>query len=763
MNQELWVVRLARVMAARPGVVVGCWLLAMMVALSQIPSFTQHETARTARVNGSESAHVEQLLSTTFPKLGPEVGVIVFHSSTLTVNDPLFRTLIAGVSLGLQRDPDVQRTVSPFSVTGRVSADKHTALAGVFFRGTKDALQRDAPRLQDVVQRLAAFLQRGQDRRVEADLVSYSGVFSEIITQEKAGTQRAELIGVPVALLLLLVAMGTAVAACVPILMAGAGVLVAFGVVGALSSFTRFDSTLETIIPMMGLALGIDYSLFVVSRFRVELAQRRIGREPPSTQVVQEAIAAAMRHAGTTIVLSGIVFVLGMSGLLFIDAPTIRQIGVGAMIAAACTLLAGLTLLPALLALFGQRLEKGRIPWHTRAGGALAETGSPWFAAFARRVMRRPVLVTVLAAGALCLLALPTLHLRLGVDLGVPAIKGTTVGKGQRLVERGFTPGQSMPVNLVYTTAHGPLSQRDLDAVTRLSARLAHDPAVYSVDSVSTLTQPGTPPERPTPATLRITAKRLLVSADSRSTVLSVVPVAASDSAEAMKLVMRLRGQVIPEALADVPGARVLVGGMTAEHLDLSNETTGKLWFIISFILILSFFFLIAVFRSIPVPVKAFLTNMLGALAAYGLTVWVFQFGHLEGPLGFTSTGTIQAFLPLLTFAFLFAVSMDYELFLVRRIQEAWRRTGDNSAAVVEGVAQTAVPITAAAAVMTAVFGSFVLVDVAEIKQIGFALAVAVVLDVTLVRMLLVPAVMRLAGRANWWFPRFSRRHGPIK
>ncbi|MEU7134949.1 MMPL family transporter [Streptomyces sp. NPDC046261] len=758
MNSEPWVVRLARSMAARPALVAGCWLLVVLAAVSQIPSFTEHETPRTARVEGSESAHVEHLLSTAFPHLGPEAGVIAFHSPTVTVDDPRYRTLITGVALGLQGDPAVQRTVSPFSVAGRVSADRHTALAGVLFRGDKDALQREAPRLQDVVHRSASLFQREAGLEAEAYLVSYSGVFSEIVAQEQAGTRRAELIGVPVALLLLLLATGGVVAACVPVLVAAAGVLVAFGTVGALSAFTGFDSTLETIIPMMGLALGIDYSLFVVSRFRAEQAARRTGREPPSPAAVREAVAEAMRHAGTTITLSGVVFVLGMSGLLFIQAPTIRQIGVGAMIAAACTLLAGLTLLPALLALLGHRLEKGRMPW--APGRSPTEKGSPRCAAFARRVMRRPVLVGVLTVGALCLCALPTLNLRLGVDLGVPAIEGQAVGKGQHIIEEAFAPGRSMPIEIVYTTAHGALTQRDLDAVDRLGARLAQDPAVHSVDSVATLTAPGAAPVRATPASLRITSKRLLVSADARSTVLSVAPVAASDSSQATELVTRLRARIVPEVLADAPGARGFVGGLTAAHLDLSDETTGKLWPVIAFVLLLSFLFLVAVFRSVLVPVKAFLMNALGTLAAYGLTVWVFQSGHLAGLLGFTGTGTgtIQAFLPLLTFVFLFAVSMDYELFLVRRIQEAWRRTGDNTEAVVEGMAHTAVPISAAAAVMTAVFGSFVLVDVVEIKQIGFALAVAVVLDVTLVRMLLLPAVMRLAGRANWWFPRFGRR-----
>ncbi|GGW96952.1 MMPL family transporter [Streptomyces noursei] len=758
MNRVPWVVRLARATATRPGVVVHCWLLVAVLAVLQIPSFTEHETPRTARVEGSESARAEDLLSSAFPHLGPEVGGIVFHSPTLTADDPRYRTAVAAVALSVQADPAVQRTVSPFSVAGRVSKDGRTALTGVFFRGSKGDVQRAAPRLQELVRRSTALVQRGGERRIEAYLVGYSAAFSEIITQEKAGTRQAELIGVPLALLLLLLATGTAVAACVPIVLAAAGVLLSFGVVGAVSRLTGFDATLETIIPMMGLALGIDYALYVVSRFRAELAERRVDPATPSPEVVRDAVAAAMRHAGTTIAASGLVFMLGMSGLLFIDAPTIRQIGVGAMIAAACTLLAGLTLLPALLALAGHRLEYGRLPWRSRVPGSLAETGSPRFAAFAQRVMARPVAVTVLAAALLGVLALPTLDLRLGVDLGVPALKGTAVGKGQRLMERGFAPGRSMPIDLVYTCAGGRLSQRDLDAVDRLSTRLARDPAVYSVDSVTTLAQPGQAPVRATPDTLRATAKHVLVSADSRSTVLSVAPAAASDSAAAMQLVGRLRTEIIPGALADVPGARVLVGGMTAAHRDLSDETTGKLWPVLGFILGLSFVFLVAVFRSILVPVKALLMNVLATLAAYGVTVWVFQFGHLEGPLDFRSTGTIQAFLPLLTFAFLFAVSMDYELFLVRRVQESWRRSGDNSAAVVEGVAHTAVPITAAAATMAAVFGSFVMVDVLEIKQIGFALAVAVLLDVTLVRMLLVPAVMRLAGRVNWWFPRWGLR-----
>ena len=246
----------------------------------------------------------------------------------------------------------------------------------------------------------------------------------------------------------------------------------------------------------------------------------------------------------------------------------------------------------------------------------------------------------------------------------------------------------------------------------------------------------------------------------SNRTIITVVPSVPIDSTEATDLVNELRDEIIPSYGAS-GGPQMLVGGATAQFVDLGDESLSKLPLVLAVVLSLSFLYLMLIFRSLLIPAKAVLMNLLATAAAFGLTVWVFQQGHLEGLFGFTSVGFVQVYLPIMVFAVLFGLSMDYEVFLIRRVQEHWLATHDNDEAVVVGIAHTARPIVAAAAIMTAVFGCFLLADVLELKEFGLALALAVILDATLVRLLLVPAIMKLAGKANWWLPSFLERHLP--
>ncbi|WP_047865381.1 MMPL family transporter, partial [Rubrobacter aplysinae] len=518
------------------------------------------------------------------------------------------------------------------------------------------------------------------------------------------------------------------------------------------------DSLLSTVVPMIGLGVGIDYALFIVSRFREELMRRRTPEERPGRGAVEDAVAVSMGRTGKTILLSGIIVMLCLSTLLVVNSPSFSQMGLGASLAVGCALLVALTLLPALLGLLGHRVESGRLPWRDRVVGA--EPGGDrhgLLARWARLVMRRPVIVAVLVTSVLLVAAVPTLSMRLGIDLGIPALEDTRVGQGQQILAEEFSPGLLSPIQVAYTSTDGPLSEADLRAVARLDERASRDPAVARVTSVADAAGAGGRQSDPSPEPLR---QSPLVSGDGESTYLTVVPSVEPDSAEAMDLAERLRGDIAPDATGSASDARVLVGGSPAEFVDISDETQDKLWVVIGLVLALSFVFLTLVFRSLLLPLKAILMNLLATGASFGLLVWTFQQGHLQEVLGF-EPGSIVVYLPLILFALLFGLSMDYEVFLVRRIQESWRQTGDNEHAVAEGLEHTALPITAAAAIMVAVFGSFVAGEVLEIKQIGFALALAIFLDATLVRIVLVPAVMRLAGRANWWLPRWLDRRLP--
>ena len=744
--------RWGRWAARRWWVVLAGWLVALAASAMLYPHFQDRQTAVSYRVSGSDSDQVATTLKKEFPRLGTESDVLVFDSDTMTVEDPAYQRAIADSVRALSKRSEVGRIAPPTRQTRRqqVSADGRTALALVTMTGKARHLQDLAPRLQRDLNRDA---QRASGGAVDAYLVGYAPTADAVITTEAESAEQAESLGVPAALLVLLLATGAGIAAVLPLGLAACGVVLAFGALGGVSYATSVDGLLSTVVPMIGLGVGIDYALFTVSRFREELAKRRRGRERPDRSAVYDSVAIAMGRSGKTILLSGIVVMVCMLTLTVLHAATFRQLGLGMSLSVACALLSSLTLLPAMLGLLKHRVEWIPMPWRRRVIGARASGGRGPIGRLAHGIMRAPIPVTVVTVVALLIVAVPLLNLRLGIDLGISALSDKPAGKGQQILSDKFTPGALMPVDVIYRSADGKLDAKDLATLYRLRQAIAHDHDVSQVTTAVDTLDAGASPTRRV-AQLRSAA---MVSSDQRSAYLSVVPSVSPDSRAAMDLVGRLRGSITDRA---VPGstAQVTVGGPTAEFVDISTETKDKLWLVIGLVLVLSFLFLMTAFRSLLLPVKAIIMNLLATGATYGMVVWIFQEGHLEGALDFQAQGIIQAYLPLVTFALLFGLSMDYEVFLVRRIQESWKRSGNNTHAVAEGLEHTALPITAAALIMVVVFGSFVTAEVLELKQLGFALALAILVDATLIRLLLVPAVMRLAGRANWWLPRWLDR-----
>lgn len=752
-GRESWLARWGRVCVRRPWVIIAVWVLVVAGSLAVYPHFVERQTAATFDVPGSESDRAEQVLAEEFPQLGDEQDVVVFQSEDLAANEPAYQREITDALDRLEGRSEVEQVVPPTGPKGTemVSGDGRTAVASVTLTGSETSLQERASRLQQMVGETS-------DRRVDAYLVGYSPLSEQLIEQENASTARAESIGLPVALGILLLATGAVVAAGLPLLLAVSGVILSFGVLGAVSYVTTLDSLLSTVVPMIGLGVGIDYTLFIVSRFREELLRRRTTGERPDRSAVEDAVAVSMGRTGKTILFSGIIVMLCLSTLVVVNSPSFGQMGFGVALAVGCALLVALTLLPAVLGLLGHRVELGRLPWRRRVIGAEpGEDRHGVLERWARLVMRRPVVVAVLVTSVLLVAAIPTLNMRLGIDLGIPALEDTPVGRGQQILSEEFAPGFLSPIQIAYTSTDGSLSKDDLQAIVRLDERASQDPAVARVSSVAGIPGIG---DWQSGRSLESLRQSPLVSEDGDSTYLTVVPSVEPDSAEAMDLVERLRGDIATVSTGSVSDTRVLVGGAPAEFVDISDETRDKLWVVIGLVLALSFVFLTVVFRSLLLPLKAIVMNLLATGASFGLLVWVFQQGNLQELLDF-QPHSIVVYLPLVLFALLFGLSMDYEVFLVRRIQESWRRTEDNEYAVAEGLEHTAIPITAAAAIMVAVFGAFVAGEVLEIKQIGFALAVAIFVDATLVRIVLVPAVMRLAGRANWWLPRPLARRLP--
>lgn len=750
-------------------------------------------------IPGTESSRVEQLLEHRFPSLGSEDDAVVFYSRHHLVSDHAYHAVVRLVLSMLRRQEGVKWVLSPYNhnaagltaaepraaasaiarggsarrlsdhsgvpasaadhgaagpvsserravpsaiargtsrrlsdrtrgVFGTVghraisliSANRHAAIGVIALGG--DARQRfdRAERMQNAVAELAS-------HGVRVWLTGYSPIVRDLAEVESTDAERAEMIGLPVALLVLLLTMGALIAALLPLLVAGAGLLLTYGVLGVLGTVFHFDSLLLAVVTMIGLAIGIDYALFVVSRFREELAGvERDGRS--DSERVACAVGAATATSGRTIVFSGMIVALSLASLLAVNSPFFEEMAVGTAVVVMCMLITALTLLPAALSLLGPKINRGALSARLQPADSMSGTGGRpgGWARWALLMMRHPVSAGSLAGAILIVAALPALGMRYGVTLGVLSVPGTGAAEGEAVLARSFTPGAIAPIQIVLN-GHGDGRRADRRMVAgarALTVELEHDPRIRGVIA------------RRTKAGVVLTA-------------VSSVPI---DSAAASALVTHIRRDLIPRIRHD-GGPTALVGGATAQGVDLANDMRAKFPLVLVLILCPALVFLMLVFRSVVIPIKAVLMNLLVTSATVGIVVFIFQGGRGEHLLNFTNPGFIQAYLPLLVFALLFGVSMDYEVFLIRRVQEEWRKTRDNRHAVATGIEHTARPISAAAAIMVAVFGSFITANLLELKQLGFALALAVALDATMVRLVLVPAAMRLLGAWNWWMP----------
>jgi RND superfamily putative drug exporter len=731
--------RWGRMIARRRRIVLAVWVLVLIACAAAYPALKSSLGAPNYGIDGAESSRAAQLLEQRFAGHGAEQDVLVFSSSTHRAGDPAFRAVVAR-ALATARHRDYVRGVAgPYErgAHGQISRDgHHAAIALVGIAGDPRRLIERATLLQEAVDPLAA-------SGVRVWLTGYSPVAKDITTVENEDVERAETIGVPIALLVLLLALGAAVAAIVPLAIAGSGLLLTFGFLAVLATTFTFDSFLTTIVTMIGVGIGIDYALFIVSRFREELARRRRPGEPASAEQIEESVGAAIASSGRSVLFSGVIVALALATLVVIRAPIYREFALGAVSVVVCTVIAALTLLPAVLALLGPRIDRGALPARMQPRDIRPGAGAAHgiWARWALAVMRRPVLAACTIAAVLILATIPLLSLRTGVDFGIASLAGTPSGKGERVLARSFGAGGLAPIEIVIAGHGGSggsssgssssgLDRTDAARVASLARKLA--PTAHN-DVAAVLATPGRD-----------------------AALLTVAPVTAIDSYRSEQLVHHIRGTLLPPLRAG-GGLEVAVGGASAKIVDLSNETRAKVPLVLGLILALSLIFLTAVFRSVVLPVKAVAMNLLATGATVGIVIFIFQQGHGEGLLGFTSTGFIQVFLPLSIFALLFGLSMDYEVFLIRRMRETWLSSADNELAVATGVEHTARPITAAAAIMVAVFGSFATANVLELKQFGLGLALAIAIDATLIRFILVPALMRLFGERNWWLPSFRR------
>lgn len=733
------------------------WLVTIVGALVLAPVFVRSLGTPSYKVGGSGSARADDLIARHLGDVGSQ-NAIVFSSQSTQVGQPAFDDVITHVLQTVHAHPGVSDIVSPLGPggAGQVSADKHSAFAIVGLPGSGTQQAKRAKELQ------ALLTDASHGRPVTAALTGFVPLNNDLVIVENHDLETAELIGVPIALLVLLVALGSVTSAILPLLSAGLGVLITYGLLGALTPVTHFDSLVPSLISMIGIGVGIDYAMFLVSRFREEL-----GRGVD----VSTATGTTLATVGRTVMASAVVVMTSLGALVVVRSHLFREVAIGAALAVFGAVLVAVTLLPAILAMLGQRLAWGSLPRRLQPAEVTGrEADEGFWGHWARTLMRRRVVSSLIVIAVLLAAAAPLLGMHLGINFGVAAVSDTPSGRALATLTKDFDPGLVSPTQVVVAKPAGALDAAELMHIAILADAIQHDSAVGSVVSLNSLgaSIPGMADVTYEPAVLRrLRADPTLgplmapiYARDGSATVIEVAPKAAIDSPRAGNLVKRIRNELIPVTM-DGTGLEARVGGVSALTVDFSHEMNRSVPIVLGIVLSISLLFLLVVFRSVLLATKAVVMNLLATGAAFGLLVIVFQHGVGQGVLGFISPGYIQTYLPIMVFVLLFGLSMDYEVFLVRRIQESWIATGDNARAVAEGLEHTARPISAAAAIMVAVFGSFLTVGVLEIKQFGFGLAVAIAIDATLIRLVLVPAVMDIAGRWNWWVPDWLARRLP--
>lgn len=745
---------LGRVTVRHRGTVVVVWLLLLAFGLAFAPRLGEVFERRFLTGGTGDSQTATEIVTREFPAGSAFVEQLVFTSDSLTVDDARYRDAAAAViaaAAGTGRVKDAEGFLTNGD-RGSVSRDGRTTYVALNLTSTthSDAMTA-AGKL------LAAVAAAPRPGWLRAYVTGIEAVHANLISagQESIGT--AEAVGLPIALVVMVLVFGGLVAAGLPLVMGLVSILIVLGLAYVLGQAMDLSTFIENIATMLGLGLGIDYSLFMLTRYRSE---RGAGRD------VGEAVVQAVRHAGKAIVISGLAVALGLVALLAAGEPNVSSMGIGGVLVTLVAVAAAVTLLPATVALLGDRIERPR-----RLSRLVRRVHRDGFwGRWARVVMRRPVGFLALGLAVIVVLAWPALTLRTG-SAGVEVLNDDAQSRvGFEVLARGFGPGLTSPVQVVVRSPAGIDDPRTIEGIAELSAAIAADARFAGAVSITTLD-----PRLTLPQLQALYADRFagvpteqrgqlgrLVNLDRAGDTTIVLGLLNEDpgSDVALSAIRALRSEVIP-SIPGLRGATVLVGGTSALELDSMDALYGRFPLIVGIILIATFLLLMVMFRSIVIPLTAVVMNLLSVLAAYGLLVLVFQDGLGERLLDFTAVGSIEWQTPVLLFAILFGLSMDYEVFLLSRIRELHDRGYGNAAAVAGGLERTGGVITGAALLMIVIFSSFILSPLVLMKELGFALAAAVLIDASLVRMILVPATMRLLGDWNWWLPGWLGRRLP--
>ncbi|HEX5947017.1 MAG TPA: MMPL family transporter [Acidimicrobiales bacterium] len=695
--------RSARWSAAHRRFVVAAWVLlavgGLVVDRAMEPDFRNDLS-----VPGADSEEAFDLLHERFPERAGDSMQVVLQAPA-GLDDPAVRAAVDASTAAMASLPDVADVRSPYGPGPEaISADGTIGFITVQF----DQRANDIPTESvETVQDAAAPI---RDAGVQVE-------FGGAPVETEQGPSGSEVIGLAAAMIVLLLAFGSVVAMAVPLVTAVLALAVGVSIVGLLTNWISIGTSGPVVAAMIGLGVGIDYALLIVTRHRENMAR---------DHDADASIPVALSTAGRSVLVAGGTVIVAILSLYLIGIDFVAAIGLASAVTVATTLAASVTLLPALLGFAGDAIDRWSLPFLHHHGGADHDS---WWHRWTGAIQRRPWVAFGSSLLILLALAVPLFSMRLGsADAGANPPE-TTTRKAYDLIAEGFGPGFNGPLLVAADLPGTP--DEDAAALESITTELR------STDDVTAVAPP-------------------LVNEAGDAAVISVIPAASPQDERTDALVHTVRDDVLPTA-TDGTEVTTSVGGPTAVNIDLADKLAARLPVFMAGVIGLSFLLLMIEFRSLFVPFKAALMNLLSIGAAYGAVVAVFQWGWLSGILG-TSIGPIESFAPMMLFAVLFGLSMDYEVFLLSRVREEHLRTGDNSASVRDGIASTARVITAAASVMVIVFLSFLLNDQRVVNLFGFGLAFAILVDATIVRLVLVPSTMDLAGRANWWMPRWLDR-----
>jgi len=712
---ELSLGGLAAHCARHPWRTVGIWAAMLVAASALVATQLGGSLTTDQRIwNNPDYVLGDRIIAERFDRPDGVTELVIVRAESSTVDESSFRATVERLQADLVAlGPATVQGVFSYYQTGDpslVSRDRQSLLLPVLMSGDLEDAIVNVHQVHAVV-----------------DAVETAG-FSTYVTGRATGgqdfreiaerdLQKGELVALPIAFLILVLVFGALAAALLPIVLAGVAIVIALGATALIGQVFDLSFFVVNMVTMMGLAVGIDYSLFVVSRYREE---RRAGRD------TIEAITTVGATASRAVLISGLVVIVALLGLLIIPVNVFQGLAAGAILVVAAAVFAALTLLPAVLRLMGDRVDALSIPLLDRlAAMAKRRRGRPLWDRLAYAVMRRPIVSLVIVGGLLVAAAIPNLGINTGSSSLSSLPTETRTHEGLAVLQEEFLGGLVSPARIV---VEGDTAAAAVQAaIARLQTALANDP--------------------------EFGPSRLETSRDGSAALITVPLVAEPTSGAGADAVRRLRDEVIPRALADAE-ARAYITGVTAQNVAYFDVATQYTPVVFGIVLSISFVLLLVVFRSLIVPAKAILMNLLAVGAAYGLVVLVSQMGFAADFLGFQKVAAIEAWVPILLFAVLFGLSMDYHVFLLSRIRERFDRTGDNAESVAFGLRRTGALITGAALIMVAVFGGFASGDLVVFQQIGFGLAVAVAIDATLIRSILVPASMKLLGSRNWWLPR---------